>query len=302
MASLLPLPPFITEGLDALFELSSEYLNGSPFEALVALTVLAAIIDIPITQHKTVYGDTVGYGLSVSFQLYILTITFPPEAGSLGQYLVNVLHLWAMRLALYLLFRDKMGWSRASDSETRVKRLTVALGLSAYYALVSIPILYALRYPVTDPSYDILVWSGIAVSCAGLVLETVADCHKFWIKHNQLDLNKFCGPADGVYKLSRHPNYAGEIMVWLGVWMACLPSFIFSVSAAIASTVGFLMLCCILLFEASIRVEREQKRKYGGQIKYERWKEQVPMCVMPVAPLLTAELPGLLKFPFGTRV
>jgi steroid 5-alpha reductase family enzyme len=168
--------------------------------------------------------------------------------------------------------------------------------LCSYYALVSAPLLYALRYPVTDPAYNPLVWSGVALTWFGAIMETIADSHKFSIKLYQKDLDKFEGPSNGVYRLSRHPNYGGEIVMWFGVWLASLPSICVSITAAIASTLGFIMLCCILLFEASVRVEKEQKRKYVGQIKYEKWKAEVPMSVIPVAPLMNL-FPGLLKKP-----
>jgi steroid 5-alpha reductase family enzyme len=289
------LPAIVAEGFDALFDLTSSYLHSSPFYVLVVLTVIAMFVCVPLTQYKTVYGDTVAYGFSVLLQTMIIRAVFPPEPNSLGDILTYAVIFWAIRLSVYLYVRDIMGWSRDSNVETRFKKLTVSIGLCAYYALVTIPLLYALRYPVKDPAYNPLVWSGVGLAWAGAILETVADSHKFSIKLYQKDLDKFEGPSTGVYRLSRHPNYGGEIVLWFGVWIASLPSICESITAAIASTIGFIMLCCILLFEASVRVEREQKRKYGGQIKYEKWKELVPVSVFPVAPLLAA-------FRFGSRV
>lgn len=298
----LLLPAFVTEGTNALFALTSSYLHSSPFYALVALTVIAMFVCIPMTQYKTVYGDTVAYGFSVFLQTIIIRAVFPPAPNSLGDILTYAVLFWGLRLSVYLYVRDIIGWSRDSNVETRFKKLTVSIGLCVYYALVTSPLLYALRYPVTDPAYNPLVWSGVGLTWAGAILETVADAHKFSIKLYQKDLDKFEGPSTGVYRLSRHPNYAGEIMFWMGIWIASLPSIYASITSAIASTIGFVMLVCILMFEASVRVEREQKRKYAGQIKYEKWKEQVPMSVFPIAPLLTAELSGIFRFPFGSRI
>jgi len=288
----------MTEGLAAISELTISYLNAGPFAVLFALTVIAAIVDVPITLYKTVYGDTVGYGFSICFQTLVIRWAFPPESGGVADALTWVVIVWALRLAFYLLFRDLMGWSRATNVETLTKRFTVAVGLSNYYAFVIIPVLYALRFPNTNSAYDKYLWAGVYMAWAGTILETVADVHKWLVKFNAKDLNKFEGPSDGVYRLSRHPNYAGELMVWLGVWIAAFPSFTFSITAVAVSTLGFIMLNGILLFEASIRVEREQKRKYSGQVRYEQWKQKVPLSVLPFAPLLAAELPGLLRFPF----
>jgi steroid 5-alpha reductase family enzyme len=289
------LPAIVTEGFDALFDLTSSYLHSSPFYVLVVLTVIAMFVCIPLTQYKTVYGDTVAYGFSVLLQIMIIRAVFPPEPNSLGDILSYAIIFWAIRLGVYLYVRDISGWSRDSNVETRFKKLTVAIGLCSYYALVSIPLLYALRYPVKDPAYNPLVWSGVVLTWAGAIVETIADSHKFSVKLYQKDLEKFEGPTTGVFRLSRHPNYGAEIVMWFGVWLASLPSICESITSAIASTVGFIMLCCILLLEASRRVDRERKRKYGGQIKYEKWKEQVPLSVMPFSPLYTA-------FGFGSRV
>jgi steroid 5-alpha reductase family enzyme len=288
MAHLLP--PNVTEGLDTLFDITSSYLDSSPFYALVALTLIACVIDIPVTQYKTVYGDTVGYGFSVCFQVLVIRAVFPPEPNGLGDVLTYAVLFWGVRLSVYLFIRDRMGYSRDTNGETRFKRLTVAIGLCMYYALVTIPLLYALRHPTTDPAYFPLVWTGVAMTWVGGVLEAVADAHKMYVKVNQADQLKFEGPSTGVYRLSRHPNYAGEIIFWMGVWIASLPSFCVSIQAAAASTLGFIMLVCILCLEASKRVEREQKRKYGGQIKYEKWKEQVSTVVFPFAPLLGSRI------------
>jgi hypothetical protein len=109
----------VTEGLDALFELTSSYFNSSPFYVLTALTVIAMFVCIPLTQYKTVYGDTVAYGFSVLLQIMVIRAVFPPEPYSLGDVLTYAVIFWAPRLSIYLYVRYICGWSRDSNGETR---------------------------------------------------------------------------------------------------------------------------------------------------------------------------------------
>jgi hypothetical protein len=147
--------------------------------------------------------------------------------------------------------------------------------------LVSIPLLYILRYPVKDPAYQ----------PTGLVrVIDMGWSHRwdhcwfaqFSIKLYQKDLDKFEGPSTGVYRLSPPQlRWRNRDNGWSLV--ASLPSITRVDHVCYCLDGGFIMLCCILLFEASVRVERGA-RKYGGQIKYEKWKEVPVVCLPRVAP------------------
>jgi hypothetical protein len=136
----------VSKILHTILNITSSYLESSPFYALVALTLIACVVCIPVTQYKTVYGDTVGYGSSICFQVLVIRAVFPPEPNGLGDVLTYAVLFWGVRLSVYLFIRDRLGYIRDTNGESRFKRLTVAIGLCMYYALVTIPLLYALRH------------------------------------------------------------------------------------------------------------------------------------------------------------
>ncbi len=55
---------------------------------------------------------------------------------------------------------------------------------------------------------------GLVIWALGLITETVADLQKYSFSSNAENKGKFI--AEGLWSVSRHPNYAGEILVWIG--------------------------------------------------------------------------------------
>jgi steroid 5-alpha reductase family enzyme len=61
---------------------------------------------------------------------------------------------------------------------------------------------------------------GILISLFGLFLEATAD-HQLRDFHGK-NPGKAAIIREGLWKYSRHPNYLGEILVWWGMYLACL--------------------------------------------------------------------------------
>lgn len=55
---------------------------------------------------------------------------------------------------------------------------------------------------------------GLIVWAIGLITETTADCQKYSWSSDPSNKGKFI--TVGLWSVSRHPNYAGEILVWIG--------------------------------------------------------------------------------------
>jgi steroid 5-alpha reductase family enzyme len=76
----------------------------------------------------------------------------------------------------------------------------------------------------TNPNESLGAWelTGLAVFASGYVLESVADIQKlrFASRHR----GEVCNV--GVWRFSRHPNYFGEWLVWTGIVVAALPSWL----------------------------------------------------------------------------
>lgn len=251
---------------------------------LLALFALCSFISIPITQYNDAYGDTVGYGLSTFFQTAVIRDIFPPERNSVADVLTRTVLFHGLRLASYLLIRDVTGWKpyMLRKPMNAYVRIPYALLLSVFYALLITPVLHVSRTPPKSGWDILLCWTGTLIALAGVLLEATADLQKYLLKLELDNFDVFYGPVGGVYRFCRHPNYAGEVMFWFGVWLAGLPSCCQSHAACFCCTAGFIGMSSIVLLEALPRVEKIQELKYRGQALYEQWRQEVPSVVPKV--------------------
>jgi len=282
--------------MSSLPELVTTSLQSGPYGVL-ALTGLAAVVTVAITQYKSLYGISVGYGLAVATLAVALHRAFrlPMAISSSSLWLTAGLFFYGVRLAAYLFVRDVSGWkplTTPKNDVARWKRVPLALSLAVFYAFEVTPALYALRgaaATATTPLATALCsWTGIGLLWSGAILEAVADTHKFLAKLKQAENtntqerhNTFHGPVRGVYRwTTRHPNYTGEIAVWTGVWLAGVPYFGKSVLAWLCGTAGWYGIVAIMR-SATQKLEARQQEKYGGQEEYEEWKRKVRAPLFP---------------------
>lgn len=75
-------------------------------------------------------------------------------------------------------------------------------------------------FRISDNALGIKALPGILVMLVGIAWETFADraMHAFLA---EAESGEVC--RTGIWKYSRHPNYLGEITVWLGVFLSMLP-------------------------------------------------------------------------------
>jgi steroid 5-alpha reductase family enzyme len=88
--------------------------------------------------------------------------------------------------------------------------------------LVSFPLFAAVTSPV-PARLGILDWLGTAVFLLGLGIESVADAQLAAFKSRSA--NKGSVLDTGLWRYSRHPNYFGESVIWIGVavWAINVP-------------------------------------------------------------------------------
>ena len=96
---------------------------------------------------------------------------------------------------------------------------------------------------------------GAAIILLGTVLEFFADIQMHSFRKSNRDKNRV--QDTGLWKYSRHPNYLGEISVWIGV-------FVFMLSADISKwylITGALLMLGLFYFISIPMMEKRQKSK-----------------------------------------
>lgn len=177
--------------------------------------------------------------------------------------------LWGVRLAVYLLSR----WRRHGGEDSRyasmrrkagpgfrLRSLWTVVGLQAMLSLVvCLPIWGSLLYQDAEPGT--LGWVFAVVALAGVMIEAAADSQLAAFKASPENAGKTL--TSGLWALSRHPNYVGEIMFWAGfaalaasygAWWAIVSPFV----------IGFLL----MRWSGAPLVERKMLRTRSDYAAY----------------------------------
>mmetsp|Transcript_49007 Transcript_49007/g.118707 ORF Transcript_49007/g.118707 Transcript_49007/m.118707 type:complete len:411 (-) Transcript_49007:71-1303(-) len=265
---------------------------------VASLWAVAASVVVPCTLKRQGYAFSVGYGFSILGQAVYLSQIFKHATLDTvpGWFLLSTA-VYGGRLGIYLLQREFSVPSKASqiksfDKSPPLKRIPFAASVASLYAFLMTPCLYALRgtaeKAMSSTSQKVLL-GGAVLSWAGVVMEAVADYHKFYVKQKKAAASKekeddekpeFVGPTGGVYSLTRHPNYTGEVLFWFGQLIGGSPFLGKSIIGWGCSLVGFYGIYSIMTM-ATKRLDKRQQESYGGQAKYDEWRKSSKAPIFP---------------------
>lgn len=132
--------------------------------------------------------------------------------------------------------------------------------------IIGLPVVYSLRL-ISLPLFSVN-YLGIALLLSGLLIETVAD----WQRYEFLRLKKNKGKimTRGLWSLSRHPNYFGEIIFWWGMFFLVLGA-----SKSWMLVVSPLTLTYIMLFVSGLPMEA----RYRGRPDFEEYKRHTSALI-----------------------
>ena len=118
--------------------------------------------------------------------------------------------------------------------------------------------------------------TGIAVWSIGILIEIVADRQKSKFKDDPQNDGKFINT--GLWAWSRHPNYFGEIVLWVGMAIVAVPVLQGWQWATLISPV----FVAFLLTKVSgiPLLEEKANARWGGQSDYEEYKRRTPVLVL----------------------
>lgn len=187
--------------------------------------------------------------------------------------LMTMVLLWAVRLGGYLLYRVVV---KGKDARFDGKREDFKYFLRFWFlqgltvAVVMIPSVFAFGSSVATISIFSLL--GLTIFAFGFFLETIADFQKDAFNKNPANKGKWI--ESGVWSWSRHPNYLGEIMVWVGVYVYVLPAL--TSLQSVAALISPLFISYILIKGTGIPIlEKSADDKWGNNSKYQEYKERV---------------------------
>ena len=246
--------------------------------SLIIAVGLNLLLFIPAFIFKTDKVTDLSY--AISFIVVSLFLFFNSTGVAAHLVLLLMIVLWAVRLGSYLFIRiRKMDRDKRFDgmreSFSRFLRFWTFQGLTVFAVLLSSIPFFSLSNP------KITMWSivGIGVWLIGLVIESVADMQKYTFINNPA--NKGLWIDSGLWHYSRHPNYFGEILLWIGVYIFAL-SGISGVDVLIGLLSPMYIATIILFFSGIPLLEKAADKRWGDNEKYKVYKKTTsPLFLLP---------------------
>ncbi len=172
---------------------------------------------------------------SWSIMLAAATLIYAQTLGSNGPVevaLVIMVVVWALRLAVFLLVRDR---NQPEDRRYRMmrKRYSPNFGFKSFYLIFMsqavlawlLSSIFAIVLKTAADSqvqWGIYHYAGVALWTFGLCFEGLADRQLY--AFNRQVIKQSHTLSTGLWRYSRHPNYFGECCVWWAWFIFAIPS------------------------------------------------------------------------------
>ena len=143
---------------------------------------------------------------------------------------------------------------------------------AAWVFIQSLAALVALTSLQQEP-FGIVGFIGLGLWIFGFIFQVVADHQKTQFKANSANEGNFI--TEGLWSISRHPNYFGEIVLWTGIAVMALPVMSGLQYVSLVSPVfGFLL----IYFVSGVRLlENKADKKWGNNSEYQEYKRNTPV-------------------------
>jgi steroid 5-alpha reductase family enzyme len=185
--------------------------------------------------------------------------------------------VWAGRLGPFLFRRVRSaGKDDRFDSIKRsFSRLLLTWTLQGLWVGLTLAAALAAVTSTLPKKTDVFAYVGLAVWVIGFALEAIADLQKGRFRADPAKRGSFI--TSGLWGISRHPNYFGEITLWVGIAIIALPVLRGWQFATLISPVFVYLL--ISRVSGVPLLEKKADAKWGGQEAYEAYKRRTPVLV-----------------------
>ena len=270
---VLLLIPFSLAYLSSLNSISSIW-ESILIRSFILIFIIQIIVFIPSFIFKTEhYFDLTG---GITFIIVILYAFY--EKFQIIEFidfrsiiLVLFILIWSLRLSLYLFFRVKVGgdvrFIEIKKNFLRFMRAWIFQGTWVF--ICSFPVLIVLlNKPLEN---DLFLYVGIFFWVFGFLFEVIADRQK--VIFNKTNKGKFI--STGLWSFSRHPNYFGELVLWLGITIISLPTFLEFQYLGLITPI-FIYLLLTKVSGVNLLEELAEKR-WGNSKDYISYKNNTPV-------------------------
>jgi steroid 5-alpha reductase family enzyme len=229
---------------------------------LIISYVVLFIISIFLKDNSIV---DIFWGIGFS-QLAIHTLLLNPNKTILNYIFTIIILIWTLRISGYIL-------SKKLKTKTEDKRYAIWRETWKYFYIRSffqVYILQGILMIIISTSIliinssnnfqnSILFIIGTIIALGGLIFETVSDKQLFKFLSNTKNKGQIM--QTGLWKYSRHPNYYGESIFWLGI-------SIIAIQISYLGFISYIMITFLLRFVSGVPLAEKTMKQNKQFIEY----------------------------------
>ena len=239
------------------------------------------LVFIPSYFYKTEkFYDITG---TVAYLSILLTtaylINLVNDEGILLRSIISIIFvmIWAIRLGIFLFKRViKVGEDkRFEHAKKSFSKFLMFFNISALWVFLTIVNVLTMIINNSDSVTDLFFIIGFTIVIIGFIIEVVADMQKRKFRTNISNKGQFI--SSGLWSISRHPNYFGEMMIWVGMSFVTIPILIGWQFITLISPIFVIFLLTkvsgINLLEASAN------DKWGADKNYQDYRDKTSVLI-----------------------
>lgn len=270
----------------AAVAIATQGFTNMGFDGLVVPLIVTFAYFITIFIVATIIKNNsivdIGWGMGFVVGSWIsLLVTDSPT--TLSYVIVGFISVWGIRLSLRLLkrnygkpedFRYKQWRAEWGENVVIIAFFRVFVIQAIINFVVGSASYYVIKFNQfnLDVGFMYFVIIGMIIAFTGLFFEVVGD------EQLRQHINKRSGKLlqTGLWSITRHPNYLGEILIWLGLYITGFTSLLngnFNVVYYIVLIISPALMTTVLIKLSTPLLEKNME-------KYEAWEEytkKVPM-------------------------
>ncbi len=244
------------------------------FSLLIAVLINITLFFIAYARQSDKLTD---FSYALSFIVVVVSAYGLSAERSLQLGIVTLLVVaWALRLGIFLVYRIRKIGKDARFDDIRsdfFKFLKFWVGQAFVAWLLLLPVLFLAGHQST---IGIVFYVGISVWAIGLAIESLADLQKYRFINNPANKGKWID--QGLWHYSRHPNYFGEICIWIGIYIATVGALSpWERALALVSPIAIFI---TLRFVSGVPLlEKSADKKWGDDPEYIAYRKSTSLLI-----------------------
>lgn len=191
--------------------------------------------------------------------------------------LAAVVLIWALRLGTFLFARVNRAGAddRFDEIKRSLPRFLAVWTVQGLWVSVTASAAWIGISSSTQVGLDAFAVIGLLIWAAGFAIEVIADRQKSAFRADPANRGRFI--STGLWSRSRHPNYFGEIVLWLGVAVIAFPAL---QGWQLVGLISPFFVALLLIRVSGIPLlEAKADAKWGEQADYQEYRRTTPVLV-----------------------